>query len=928
MSEKKLYLLDAYALIYRSYFAFIRNPRYNSKGFNTSAVYGFVTTLLEVIESHKPTHIAVVFDPPGPTFRHNEYEPYKANRESMPEDIRQSLPYIKDIIDALNVTRVEVPGFEADDVVGTMARIAEEDGFEVFMMTPDKDYCQLVTSNAKLYKPKRSGKDAEIWGIQEVCENFMIDNPLQVIDVLGLMGDASDNIPGAPGIGEKTAKKLIAKYKSIENLYEKIDELSGKQKESLVEFREQVMLSKHLVTIDRFVPLEVTSDSLILKEADMGKIRPVFEELEFRTLLEKYNSSEETVQASVPVVQSGPIQGNLFDSNPGTLFQPESNLKSIDTEKPDYILVDTDDLLNELIQSMMENKPFCFDTETTGLDTITADLIGIAFCNQKKKAYFLPFPSNRKEALKLIKKIEPVFQTSGLKIGQNLKYDIQILKSYGLSVEEPLFDTMIAHYLVQPEYRHNLDYLAEKYLGYKTVSIEELIGKKGKGQRNMSTVPIDRLKDYACEDADITFQLMELLNAELESNGLKKLFEEIEMPLMPVLSDMELRGVSLNSEALIAYGKELTNDLISLEQSIYQDAGQEFNISSPKQLGIILFEKLKIDPGAKKTKTKQYSTGEEVLVQLKDKHPLVEKILDFRSLKKLLSTYIEALPRLVHPKTNKIHTSFNQTRVATGRLSSDNPNLQNIPIKEAKGREIRKAFIPDGKDQVFLSADYSQVELRLMAHMSGDENLIEAFINGEDIHTATAAKIFSVKPGDVTREMRNSAKTANFGIIYGISAFGLSQRLNIKRTDAKDIIDSYFNSYVKVKTYMDACIAEARQRGYVETIFGRRRYLNDINSRNATVRGLAERNAINAPIQGSAADVIKIAMIRIQKRIKQLNLKSSMLMQVHDELNFNVYNDELEQMKDIVVYEMENAVKLKVPLLVELGVGENWLEAH
>ncbi|PLX04844.1 MAG: DNA polymerase I [Marinilabiliales bacterium] len=927
MSQKKLFLLDAYALIYRAYFAFIRNPIINSKGLNTSAVFGFVNTLDEVLREYSPSHIAVAFDPPSPTFRHKEYKEYKANREAMPEDIKKSIPYIKDIIKAYNIPIVQVDGYEADDVIGTLAKKAEQEYFEVVMMTPDKDYCQLVSENIKLLKPRRSGKDAELWGIKEVQEKFMVDTPEQVIDVLGLMGDSSDNIPGAMGIGEKTAKKLISQYKSIQNLYENLDDLKGKQKEKIETQKEQVELSRYLVTIALDVPVELNEKELVIRQPDLDALKSIFSELEFNTMLQKLSVYEKVTQTRPSNVDV--TQGSLFDfGGEGELVPTQSYLQSIDDVEHNYQLVDDAEKRASLLARLQEKKEFCFDTETTSINAHNAELVGISFSVKKGEAFYIPFTENKDSVVDILKELEPVFVGKAVKIGQNLKYDITVLNNYGIEVHPPYFDTMIAHYLVEPEQRHNMDALAEKYLQYKPVSIETLIGKKGKNQLSMRTVDQEKICAYACEDADVTFQLKYILDKELDKEKLKDLFHSVEMPLLRVLTDMEIAGVNLDSDFLIEYGTVLREELISIEKNIFHHAGIEFNIASPKQLGEVLFDRLKIDPKAKKTKTKQYSTNEEVLQRLAGKHPVINDILDFRSLKKLLSTYVEALPKLVNEKTNRIHTSFNQARVATGRLSSDNPNLQNIPIREERGREIRKAFIPYSEEYVFFSADYSQVELRLMAHMSKDENMIKAFSNNEDIHAATASKIYNVPLEQVTREMRSAAKTANFGIIYGISAFGLSQRLNIKRTDAKDLIDSYFNSYFNVKEYMDECIRKARDRGYVETLFGRKRWLKDINSRNATVRGLAERNAINAPIQGSAADIIKMAMIKIHQKLEKENLKSVMVMQVHDELNFNALKSELEIVSDIVKSEMENAVEISVPLLVEMGYGKNWLEAH
>ena len=918
MSDKKLFLFDAYALIFRSYYAFINHPIKNSKGFNTSAIYGFTNTIDEIIRKEKPTHIAVVFDPPPPTFRHKLYKEYKATRLKMPEEIKLSVPYIKEIIKGFNIPIIEIEGYEADDVIGTLAKRAEKEGYIVYMMTSDKDYSQLVTDNIFIYKPRRSGGEAEIIGINEVNENFRVKNPENVVDVLALWGDSTDNIPGIPGIGEKSAKGLIEKYNNISGLYDNIDELKGKQKENILKYKQQVELSKKLVTIMLNVPVDIGLKSLKTKEPDKNLLMKVFNELEFRTLISRIlNSDYETVQKE------------LFESqikeDADKKIQIHDNIKTV---KNYYYLVNTKAGRKDLINKLLRLKEFSFDTETTSLNVHEAELVGLSFSYKAHEAYYVPVPADRSDAGDIVNEFKAVFSSDKIKkVGQNIKYDIQVLINYDITVKGDLFDTMIAHYLIQPDLKHNLQYLSENYLNYTPVSIEELIGKKGVNQQSMRNVNINVIKDYACEDADLTWQLYRILENELETNGLTELAQRIEMPLIRVLSDMENSGFSLNTKDLKKYAGILRNQIIDVEKEIFKLAGIEFNISSPKQLGEILFEKLNIPGNRQKTKTKQYSTSEEVLVKFKDKHDIVSKVLDYRALKKLLSTYVDALPKLINIKTGKIHTSFEQAWVTTGRLSSKNPNMQNIPVREERGREIRKSFVASGKDYVLLSADYSQIELRLMAHLSRDDNMIEAFRKEEDIHSATAVKIYNVKPDSVTSEMRRRAKTANFGIIYGISAYGLSQRLNISRKEARDLIDNYFNTYTRVKEYMDKSIEMAKRKGYAETIFGRRRYLSDINSANALIRGMAERNAINTPLQGSAADIIKLAMVNIHKRFLE-QYKTKMILQVHDELIFDVYRKELDEIKKIVKHEMESAVRLEVPLVVDMGTGDNWLEAH
>ncbi len=936
MEQKKLFLLDAYALIYRAYYAFIRAQMINSKGINTSAIYGFTATLEEILRTESPSHIGVVFDPPGPNFRHEKFPAYKANREATPEEIKLSVPWIKKILGAFNIPVIEVEGYEADDVIGTLALKAGSEGFLVYMMTPDKDYTQLVSDNVLMYKPKRSGNEAEIIGVQEVKDIFMVDNPRQVIDVMALWGDSSDNIPGAPGIGEKTAKKLISTYKSIENLFDHIEELKGKQKESITQNQEQIRLAKDLVTIRLDVPVEFNEQELVYGRANKENLTALFRELEFTTLATRVlsamdpsdDNSVETSSGDASYGVFSPEQGNLFEA-PSALNTAYSHLKTLQDVEHHYNYIDTTEKAKALAESMKELKALCFDTETTDLNALEAELVGMAFAWEPHKGWYVPVPADRKEAIKIVEIFRPVLENEGiLKVGQNLKYDIQVLKNYELSTKGALFDTMIAHYLLQPEQKHGLDFLAEAYLGYRNITTEDLIGKKGEKQGSMRDVAPERICDYACEDADITWQLYIFFEHEINKVGLENLSADLEFPLISVLCSMEESGVKLDGGALNKYARVLESELLVLRDSIYELAGEEFNISSPKQLGEILFEKLKISPDAKRTKSKQYSTSEDVLVKLADKHPVINKVLEFRTLKKLLSTYVEALPKMINPRTGRIHTSYNQAVTATGRLSSNKPNLQNIPIREEKGREIRKAFIPRSDEYILLSADYSQIELRIMAHMSGDQLMREAFQKGEDIHTSTASKIFKISPGEVTREQRGKAKTANFGIIYGISAFGLAQRMNIPRKEAKELIDSYFSTYTRVREYMNECIAAARQNNYVETMLGRRRYLRDINSRNAVVRGFAERNAINAPIQGSAADIIKIAMIRIQNKLESSGKRSKMILQVHDELVFDVYEPELDTVRQMVIREMESAYELSVPLVVDYGTGKNWLEAH
>jgi DNA polymerase-1 len=929
-TPKKLFLLDAYALIFRAYYAFIKNPRITTKGLNTSAIFGFLLALEEVLQKQKPTHIAVVFDTPTPTFRHEMFKEYKANRDETPEDIKKAVPYIKRLIEAYKIPVIDYPGFEADDVIGTLARMASERGFTTYMMTPDKDFAQLVSNNVFMLKPSRSGNESILWGVDDIKREFSVQRPEQVIDVLALMGDTADNIPGAPGVGPKTAMKLISEYGSIEELFRNTDKLKGKLKEIIENNREQIEFSKKLVTIEQYVPVELNETALELEVPDPAKLKILFDELEFKRAavkifaeIDKSEKPREQQQLFVP--QNSSLQGSLFGDE---VVGPVSANSSIENVNHNYLLVRNSTDLKELIKTIAGLKEFCFDTETTSINALEAELVAMAISWEKGSGYLIHFPGSQIETNNLLEIIRQVLENPHiLKIGQNLKFDIQVLANYGIEVKGPLFDTMIAHYLLEPDMRHNMNLLSETYLSYSPIHIESLIGEKGNSQKNMRSVPVDKLKEYAVEDADVTFQLKNLFEPRIETEGLGDLSGTIEMPLISVLAAMERYGVKLDLEDLKSITINLRDDIISLEKEIYLLAGTEFNISSPKQLGDILFIRMKLDDNARVTKTRQFITNEEILQRLAHKHPIVDKVLEYRGLKKLLSTYVEALPLLVDKKTGRIHTSYNQAVAATGRLSSNNPNLQNIPVRDARGREIRKAFVPE-KGHIFLSADYSQIELRLMAHLSKDKSMIADFLSGNDIHAATASKIFGVALEDVTREMRSRAKTANFGIIYGISSFGLSERLTIGRKEAKELIDGYFNSYPGVKLYMDESIKKARDLGYVSTMFGRRRYLRDIHSRNQVVRGNAERNAINAPIQGSAADIIKIAMIRIYDRMKSEKYSSKMILQVHDELIFEVETSELEKLKSLVLFEMSNAVKLDVPLKVDWGTGNNWFEAH
>ena len=919
-----LYLLDAYALIYRAYYALIRTPRMNSKGENTSAAFGFVNTLEEVLNKHQPTHIAVAFDPAGPTFRHEAYPAYKAQREATPEDIRRTVPIIKDILRAYRIPLLEVAGFEADDVIGTMARRAAAEGFDVRMITPDKDYAQLVGPGITMCRPGHGSAPMEVLGEAEVCAKYALTSPRQVIDLLGLMGDASDNIPGCPGVGEKTAQKLIAQFGSIEELLSHTDQIKGALRKKVEDNAEQIRFSKFLATIRTDVPLDVTTADLRRQEPDKGALREIFEQLEFRSFISRLFPDE----TAAP--RKAPVQPSLFDELPPEVEEaPEnSSLKTLSDVPHDYHLIENLDDARRLCEKLLTCPVVSVDTETTSTDAIAARLVGMSFCPAPGEAYYVAVPRETDAALPFVEIFRPLFESKNiLKVGQNIKYDLNVLAHYGVSLAPPLFDTMLAHYVVQPELRHNMDYMAEVYLNYRTIPIEQLIGPRGRSQKNMADIPPADIRDYACEDADVTLRLKEPLEAAMRQYGVERVFRDIEMPLLPVLAHMERQGVRLDCDALAETGRHFKERMSQLESEIFALAGHEFNITSPRQVGTVLFEELALNDRARKTKSGQYSTGEEVLETLRAKHPIVGKILDHRALKKLIGTYVDALPKLVNPHTGHIHTSFNQAVTATGRLSSSNPNLQNIPVRGDDGREIRKAFIPE-PGCVFFSADYSQIELRIMAQLSRDEHMIQDFRDGRDIHAATAARIFKKPLADVTRDERRKAKTANFGIIYGISAFGLAERMEVSRTEAKALIDNYFATYPRVKAYMEQSVELARQKGYIETVFGRRRYLPDINSRNAVVRGYAERNAVNAPIQGTAADIIKVAMARIEQRFADEGVSAKMILQVHDELNFSVPPQELDLVRRIVIEEMEGAWQADVPLLADCDTGTNWLEAH
>ena len=919
----KLFLFDAYALIYRAYYAFIKNPRRNSKGLNTSAIMGFINTLNEVQTKEKPTHIGVAFDPSGPTFRHIEYPEYKAQREACPEDIKAAVPIIKEVLDAYHIPVLEVAGYEADDVIGTIATKAGKAGVETYMLTPDKDYGQLVTDNVYMYRPRHDG-GYEVMNPESVITKYGLDNTSQVIDLLGLMGDSSDNIPGCPGVGEKTAVKLIKEFGNIDTLLQNTDKLKGALKKKVEENGELIRMSRYLATIKTDAPIELDLKSLEVVEPDNEKLEKLFEELEFKTFAKRILKKDK----QEPKKQN--LQLDLFSDFP-TEGQAESEFSSFETIKSiahDYKLVDNKEEMKKLCDYFLTKEILSLDTETTSVEAINAKLVGLSFSVKENEAFYVPVPQDEAEARKIVEIFRPAYEDEKiLKVGQNLKYDYEVLMNYGVEIKGKMFDTMIAHYVIQPELHHNMDYLAEIYLNYQTIHIEELLGPKGKGQKNMSDLDPKDVYEYAAEDADVTLKLKNKLEAELRKYGAEELFYNIEMPLMPVLAEMEMNGVLIDTKSLAETSTVLTKRMEEVEREIYELAGGEFNIASPRQVGEVLFDKLKIVEKAKKTKKGQYVTNEEVLQSLKGKHKIVGAILEHRGLKKLLGTYIDALPKLINPRTGHIHTSFNQATTATGRLSSSDPNLQNIPVRGEEGKEIRKAFIPE-PGCLFFSADYSQIELRVMAHLSGDENMIEAFREGHDIHAATAAKIYKEEMENVTRDQRTKAKRANFGIIYGITIFGLADRLEISREEARQLIDGYFETFPKVKEYMEKAKEEARSKGYVETLFHRRRYLADINSANGTVRGFAERNAINAPIQGTAADIIKVAMVRIHRRFKSENIRSKMILQVHDELNFSVYHDEKEKVERIVLEEMQNAFPMEVPLVADCGWGNNWLEAH
>lgn len=948
--QKRLFLVDAYALIFRGYYAFIKNPRINSKGQDTSAIMGFMNSLLDVIKRERPDHLAVCFDKDGSADRVEMYADYKANRDETPEGIRTAIPHICDILKAMHIPIMVKEGYEADDVIGTLSRQAEKEGYKTYMVTPDKDFAQLVTENIFMYRPIFGG-GYETWGIPEVKKKFEVESPLQVIDFLGMMGDSSDNIPGLPGVGEKTAKKFIKQFGSMEALLDNTDQLKGRMKEKVEEAAELGRLSKQLATIMLDVPVTFNAKDFELDHPDIEKVKELFQELEFRRLLDNFlktfsteedssntdNSSNQNANTTSKTTSlsssagAGEGQFSLFgnDAQVSDDTQNPTGRQTLETTSHFYQSVAQGMATSLFIKNLLAQKSVCFDTETTGLDPITAELVGIAFSWEKGKGYYIPFPEEKEEAQKLIEELRPFFEDESIeKVGQNLKYDIKVLAKYYVTVKGKLFDTMLAHYLINPDMRHNMDVLSETYLNYTPMSITELIGKKGKNQLSMRDVPLEKQTEYAVEDADITMQLKEHFEKELGDANTQTLFDEIEIPLLRVLADMELEGINLDKDFLKSLSEELNNDIEKLEKSVYETAGETFNIASPKQLGEILFDKLKLVDKPKKTKTGQYSTAEDVLSYLAKDHEIIQNILDYRGLSKLKSTYVEALPLQVEPSTGRVHTDYMQTVAATGRLSSNNPNLQNIPIRTERGRQVRKAFIPRNEDYILLAADYSQIELRIIAALSNEKTMISAFKNGEDIHASTASKVFNVPIDEVTREQRSNAKTVNFGIIYGVSAFGLSNQTDLSRAESKDLIDTYYKTYPKLRNFISEQVDYARDNGYVQTILGRRRYLKDINSRNAVVRGAAERNAVNAPIQGSAADIIKIAMINIHKKLTEGNYKSKMLLQVHDELVFDIYKEELSELKTLIKSEMENAYKLDVPLDVELDTGENWLEAH
>ena len=927
--DKKLFLLDAFALIYRAYFAFAKNPRMNSKGENTSAAFGFTNALIDILKNEEPTHIAVVFDPPGgSTQRQEDFEAYKAHREEMPDGIRSMIEPIKNIVRAFNIPILQVDGFEADDVIGTIAKIAETKGFYTYMMTPDKDFGQLVSEKIFMYKPGRGGNPPEIWGVPEICAKFGVDDPIKVIDILGLWGDAADNIPGIPGIGEKTSKILIEKYGSVEGLIEHAEELKGKQKENVINFAEQGLVSKMLATIIIDVDVEFNEDDLIMCPPDTEKIKEVFTELEFRNLARR------VIGEDIVITPASDEKGQMDLFGTQSLVAEQSPVESADyktiaTEKPSYHLITKPEERKELLELLLKQTQVCFDTETNSIHSLHAELVGMSFSYKEREAFYVAVPNDFEDAKKIVAEFQPFFESTTIeKIAHNIKYDMQVLNRYAVEIASPIFDTMIAHYLINPEAKQSMDFLAELYLSYKPISITDLIGKKGKNQGNMQDLKPEEVSDYACEDADITFQLKQIFDPEIQKEHLKHLFYEMEMPLVYVLNEMEKQGIAIDVEGLKEFSIQLEGKVNTLETSIKELAGMDFNIDSPKQLGDVLFEHLKISAKAKKTKTGQYATGEDILQKHKNDHEIIPLILEYRQLRKLKSTYVDPLPTLTDPVDGRIHTSFMQTVTSTGRLSSNNPNLQNIPIRSENGKEIRKAFITRGEDYLMMSVDYSQIELRIIAALSKDPNMVEAFQKKHDIHTATAAKVFHIPLEDVTKDQRSAAKAVNFGIIYGQSAFGLAQNLGISRKEAKEIIDNYFAQYGTIKTYMDETVAKAREKGYVETIMQRRRYLPEINSANAIVRGFAERNAVNAPIQGSAADIIKMAMVAVYKEMSQQHLKSKIILQVHDELIFDVHTSEIDLMKNLVKTAMEGAVDLIVPMEVEMELATNWLEAH
>ncbi len=940
MSQKRLFLLDAYALIFRGYYALIKNPRINSKGQDTSAIMGFMNSLFDVIKRENPDHLAVAFDKGGSKDRVEMFPEYKANRDETPEAIKIAVPVIQEILKAMHIPIIELAGIEADDLIGTIAKQAEKEGYQTYMVTPDKDYAQLVSENIFMYRPARMGNGIEIWGIPEVQKRFEVERPEQVIDYLGMMGDAVDNIPGLPGVGDKTAKKFIAAYGSMEGLFANIDKLKGKMKEKVAANQELGLLSKKLATIMLDCDVSFDAKNYEISSPDAAKVQEIFEELEFRRLKDQFTkiffpsediSQSKTTNPKKQSNQAGAGQFSLFGGAEENTAEnvSTSGRKTIANTEHFYQSIAPGMAMKLFLQNVLKQENVCFDTETTGLDPLVAELVGISFSWEAGKGFYIPFPEDRTAAQELIEQLRPFFETETItKIGQNLKYDIKVLAKYNIDVKGKLFDTMLAHYLINPDMRHNMDVLAETYLNYTPVSITELIGKKGKNQLSFRQVPIDKQTEYAVEDADITYQLKEHFAPELKDANTISLFEDIEVPLLRVLADMEIEGINLDKDFLKSLSADLDNDIKSLEKSIYAEAEEEFNIASPKQLGVILFEKLKLVDKPKKTKTGQYSTAEDVLSYLAKDHKIIQNILDYRGLSKLKSTYVDALPTQINESTNRVHTDYMQTVAATGRLSSNNPNLQNIPIRTERGRQVRKAFVPRSEEFTMLAADYSQIELRIIAALSEEETMINAFKNGEDIHASTAAKVFNVRLEEVTREQRSNAKTVNFGIIYGVSAFGLSNQTDLSRSEAKELIDTYYKTYPKLRNYMSELVDFARDNGYVQTVLGRRRYLKDINSANAVVRGAAERNAVNAPIQGSAADIIKIAMINIHKKLKDKNYKTKMLLQVHDELVFDVYKPELEEIKSMIKSEMENAYTLAVPLDVDMGLGDNWLEAH